>query len=74
MPGPTSAGRLLPRLAYGRALLGALTARRPDRPPVEPMAALCEVDQDGFLHRCRSVCGAGPPGGTVSDGAAAERL
>ncbi|MEU1544007.1 hypothetical protein ABZ461_39215, partial [Actinacidiphila glaucinigra] len=59
MSGTTSPGRLLPRLAYGRALLGALTAHRLDRPRAEPMTSLCGLDRSGFLHRCRSAGGLG---------------
>ncbi|SNT60528.1 hypothetical protein, partial [Actinacidiphila glaucinigra] len=65
MSGTTPAGRLLPRLAYGRALLGALTAPRFDRPPAEPMTSLCGLDRSGFLHRCRSA-------GRLGRGGAAE--
>ncbi|WUD73249.1 hypothetical protein OG937_16905 [Streptomyces sp. NBC_00510] len=68
------AERRTPRPAYGRALLGALTAYRFERPPVEPMAALCGLDQDDFLYRCRSARGAGPPDGAAPDGPAAGGL
>ncbi|MEU4098951.1 hypothetical protein [Streptomyces sp. NPDC026673] len=71
MPGTAPAGRWLPRLAYGGALLSALTAHRFERAPAhrsarrgaEPMAALCGLDQRGFLLRCH-VAGRVPPGST----------
>ncbi|WP_431969338.1 hypothetical protein [Actinacidiphila sp. bgisy160] len=65
-PGPS--GRRPPRPGYGRKLLGVLTGYRFDRPPAEPMAALCGLDENGFLHRCRSARGTGPPGGARADG------
>ncbi|MGW3248895.1 hypothetical protein [Streptomyces sp. NPDC001070] len=66
--GTTSARNRLRRLAYGGALLSALTAQRFGVAPEhdrarrcgEPMAALCGLDQSGFLRRCRDAGGGTP--------------
>lgn len=75
MPGSALGGRLLRRLARGRALRGAdgrmprgaATGHRGEGWPAAPMTALCALDQCGFLDRCRSARGGSEVPGLGSD-------